>query len=134
VQGAGTASNTPLGIHLAIICGEDNTSFDDGYGLLGAIQEASLAAGTDLRIDMGLGALLLALLGRAVSLGVNDGPIGAGVKTCATFLTEVGIYIKANLDLAVNGVFRAPLGTGTAPLTIFTDLIGHEKKESGKRL
>ncbi len=80
---------------------------------------------------MGRGPLfLLAPFGGAVSFGIDDGPVGAGVKAGAAFLTEVLLYVKANLELAFNCIFRALFGAGAAPLAIFTDVVWHEKKDS----
>jgi hypothetical protein len=110
---------------LAVATGKD-ALFDDAYGLLGAIQKAGLAACTDRRIYMGLRKLfLLKFFGRAVPLGVNDGSPWAGVKAGATFLTEIGVYVKADFDFPFNGLFGTPFGTGATSGTIVTDAVGH---------
>lgn len=131
MQDAGAAPDTNFGIHLATSGCENDALFDDSYGLLRAIYKASLAPGTDIRVDASLALFLSTFFwGETVSLGIDNGSPGAGVKTGAAFLTEVWIYVKTNLDFAVNCIFRASLGAGTTSGTIFANLVYHNKKES----
>lgn len=122
--GAGTAPHTALGIHLAAVAGKD-TLFDDAYGLLGAIHEAGLAAGTGRRVDVGLGTLFFPAFGGTVPLGVDDGAPGAGVKAGAAILTEIGVYVKADFDFPFNRLFRTLFGAGATTGTIVTDMVRH---------
>ena len=78
---------------------------------------------------MGLSNLfLLGFFGRTVPLGVDDGSPWTYVKAGATFLTEIRVYVKANLDFPLNGLFRTLFGTGATSGTIVTDAVGHGYK------
>ena len=83
---------------------------------------------------MGLRKLfLLEFFGRAVPLGVDDGSLWAYVKAGATFLAEIGVYVKANFDFPFNSLFRTLFGTGATSGTIVADTVGHGYKDSVKR-
>ena len=123
-MGARAASHTVFSIHPAVGTGKDPL-FDDAYGLLGAIHEAGLAAGTGRRVDVGLGTLFFPAFGGTVPLGVDDGAPGAGVKAGAAILTEIGVYVKADFDFPFNRLFRTLFGAGAATGTIVTDTVRH---------
>ena len=72
--------------------------------------------------------LLFGLFRGAVPPGVDNGAPRTNVKTGATFLTEVGLDVEANLDFPFDRAFRTLLGAGAAPDTVLADAIGHGLK------
>jgi len=106
------------------------TFFDDGDGLVGTVHEAGAAAGTNFGIDSGFNRFLLfPLFGRTVTLRIDDGSAGAGIKTCAAFQTQVGVDVEAFFYFAVNGIFRALFGAGAAPGAVVAYFVGHMRFE-----
>ena len=93
---------------------------------MGAIHKTGFASGADFSINVGLNIFLfLEFFWRAFPVRVDDGAPRAGVKTDATFLTEVGFDVEANLEFPFDRAFRALLGAGAAPNTVLTDAIRH---------
>ena len=91
---------------------------------MGAVHKTGFASGADFSIDMGLNILLfLEFFGGAVPPWVDNGAPRTDVKTGATFLTEVGLDVEANLEFPFDRAFRALLGAGAASDTVLTDAI-----------
>ena len=111
---------------------DEDVLFDKPDGALRTVEETGLAAGAEVGFDPGFDWLgFFSFLGRATSLRINNGSKRTGIKAGAALPTKEGVYIEANLNLAVNGVFRAFFGAGAAPSTVATDLVRHKMRNSG---
>jgi hypothetical protein len=120
------------GFRVNVAVSGQNVLLDDTDSTVRTIEEAVLAPGATRSLNLGLPRFLFfALLGRAVSFGIDDGPKGAGAKTGSAVGTEKWVYVKANFNFPLNGMFRAFFGTCAAPFAIATDLMSHKMSNPG---
>lgn len=119
---AGAAADAAFRVHLAALAAQEALAHHPD-GLLGTVEQTSLAGGANLALDFGLDRAFFAALGRSPSVRIKDRPSGTGVEAGSASDAKQRIDVVLGLGLPGNGLLRAFLGAGPAADAVFGNLI-----------